>query len=68
MKKYVEYGQSILSILEEYPILKKTINNDYFSSEKINELVGFKIANYEEQVTSELFNKILYELDKQGKL
>jgi len=71
MKEYVKYHACIEKMLEEYPILKKFLLNDYsleFSSNLINKYFGYEFAEYKESLTADFLNRLLTELDKRGEI
>lgn len=60
MIEYVKYHEEISEVLHRFPILKQfIINNEYFSSQLINEYVGYNLCEHGEPVTSALVNKLL---------
>ena len=71
MKEYVEYHACIERMIEEYPVLKKFLlkNNDLtFSSDLINNYIGYKFAEYKTPLTADFYNKLLTKLNKMGKI
>ncbi len=62
----VEYQQSIESIIENYPILNSCMVGGHFSSEKINNMLGYHFVSYQKTVTSALLKSVLEEFQKVG--